>query len=314
MRQRFFIILVFLILFLVFSCSQSSSPIDSESQAFVFDENFRAEKIPISFTYQGSELKGYFTRGKGRGPYPTVILLHGFPGNNKDVLGLAEVIPQNGWNAMVFNYRGTWDSEGLNTPLNSIEDVREAVSFLKNEDTIKKFNIDTQHIYLAGFSFGGCMAVIVAADDPSIRGVIFIAGANMHYLLKKMEEKSESGRMLVSMVKQTYSSPNVRADFDSMLKETLAAKDKFNIIQYAPRLADRNILIIGGWRDNQATLENHILPFYRALMKAGTKNLTPFLLVDNHSFKQERISLQSIVTTWLYIQVPQKPRPKKWGR
>ena len=46
-------------------------------------------------------------------PSPTVILLHGFPGNNNSPFGLAERLQKSGINILVFNYQGTFDSEGL---------------------------------------------------------------------------------------------------------------------------------------------------------------------------------------------------------
>lgn len=303
MKLQFKISLILVIIFSVVSCSPSSSPVDTERLSFAFNAEFRAKMIPVSFKSQGDELKGYFTRGIGKGPRPTVILLHGFPGNNRDVLGLAEVIPQAGWNALVFNYRGLYASEGLCTPMNSQVDVLEAVGFLKKEETIQKFNVDHDKIYLAGYSYGGCQSVIAAAAEPSIKGVILIAGADINFLMKEAEEDTEFGKMLKEMLRQEYSNPDVRGpDFDSMVNDVIAVREKFDIVRHASYIADKNILLIGGWGDMQATLEDHIVPFYRALQKAGAKNLTPVLLDDDHGFKKERLLLHKTIASWLYGQ------------
>ena len=42
----------------------------------------------------------------------TVILLHGFPGNERN-LDLAQAIRRSGWNAVFFHYRGAWGSGGV---------------------------------------------------------------------------------------------------------------------------------------------------------------------------------------------------------
>ena len=47
----------------------------------------------------------------GAGPHPTVLLLHGFPGNEKN-LDLAYSIRRAGWNVLVPFYRGAWGSGG----------------------------------------------------------------------------------------------------------------------------------------------------------------------------------------------------------
>src|SRR5258708_15399072 len=45
------------------------------------------------------------------GPHPTVLMLHGFPGNEKN-LDLAHSIPRAGWNVLVPYYRGARASGG----------------------------------------------------------------------------------------------------------------------------------------------------------------------------------------------------------
>jgi pimeloyl-ACP methyl ester carboxylesterase len=303
MKQSIFIIAAILLGLLLGSCSESKSPPEQEDFSFVLDEKFRGERISVSFPSQGHIIKGFVFRGKGPGPHPTIILLHGFPGNDQDVLGLGQVIPQTGWNVLVFNYRGTWASEGEATPLNSLMDVRAAIDFVKKAETRKRFNIDPDYLYLGGYSYGGCLSIAVAADVEFIRGVIFIAGANMHYLISEMEKQTDFGKQFAEGMRQWYSSPQGRGtDFNSVLKEVIAKKEKFDIIKHASRIADRKIVIIGGWQDKKSNLEDHILPFYRALTKAGAKNISPFILDDNHDFKRERFSIQNIISTWLYLQ------------
>ncbi len=303
MKQQFRISLFFVIVFSVVSCSSSTSPSDTERVVFAFNAEFKADMIPLSFFSHGDELKGYFSRGIGKGPRPTIILLHGFPGGDRDVLGLAEVIPQAGWNTLVFNYRGLYASEGLCTPMNSQEDVLEAVGFLKKEEIIQNFNVDPEKIYLAGYSYGGCQSVVAAAFEPAIKGVIFVAGANINVLIKEVEKDTETGKMLKEMLRQEYSNPDVAGpDFDSMMNDVIAYREKFDIVQIAAHIADKNILLIGGWEDMQATLEDHILPFYRALQKAKAQNLKPVLLYDDHGFKKERLLLHKTIVSWLFAQ------------
>jgi predicted alpha/beta-fold hydrolase len=45
--------------------------------------------------------------------FPTLILLHGFPGNPNNPYGLAGKIIKNGINVLVFNYEGSFKSEGI---------------------------------------------------------------------------------------------------------------------------------------------------------------------------------------------------------
>src|ERR1700712_452630 len=57
----------------------------------------------------------------GPGPHPIVILLHGFPGNERN-LDLAQAIRRSGVDVLYFNYRGAWGSPGAFSFTHSIED------------------------------------------------------------------------------------------------------------------------------------------------------------------------------------------------
>ena len=56
----------------------------------------------------GVEINGVAYLAGGAGPHPTLVLLHGLPGNEKN-LDLAQAVRRAGWNVVTFfNYRGTW--------------------------------------------------------------------------------------------------------------------------------------------------------------------------------------------------------------
>jgi dienelactone hydrolase len=93
------------------------------------------------------------------GNLPTVILLQGSPGNTRDVLGLGSRLSQNGINALTFNYSGTHQSEGKSNFQNSLGDISAVLDFLHRPDNIRDFRIDTGLIILAGYSYGGGMAM-----------------------------------------------------------------------------------------------------------------------------------------------------------
>ena len=50
-------------------------------------------------------------RAPGPGPHPVVLLLHGFPGNERN-LDLAQTIRRAGWDVLFFDYRGSWGTPG----------------------------------------------------------------------------------------------------------------------------------------------------------------------------------------------------------
>jgi hypothetical protein len=50
-------------------------------------------------------LAGFMYRANGPGKHPTMLLLHGFPGNERNP-DLAQAIRGHGWNVVYFDYRG----------------------------------------------------------------------------------------------------------------------------------------------------------------------------------------------------------------
>jgi dienelactone hydrolase len=102
--------------------------------------------IPVAFESKGVNIHAIFYQASGVEPLPTVILCHGFAGNDTDVLGLGERLMKDGYNALAFNYRGTWGSEGLFTIANSLEDVTSAIHYVESSSTIREFNVDPSRI------------------------------------------------------------------------------------------------------------------------------------------------------------------------
>ena len=79
-------------------------------------------------------------RGGGQGPAPDVILLHGLPGNERN-LDLAQAIRRAGWDVLTFTYRGAWGSPGDFSIANAMEDAAAALDFARSPEGAK-FGID----------------------------------------------------------------------------------------------------------------------------------------------------------------------------
>ena len=90
------------------------------------------ESTPVEITINrdGIHLKGKFYVSEVKGTIPTVILLHGFPGNEQDVLGIGKTLSENGINVLTFNYSGTHQSEGEFNFENTQKDIEAAFEFI----------------------------------------------------------------------------------------------------------------------------------------------------------------------------------------
>src|SRR5665647_2820354 len=64
--------------------------------------------VSIDLRSNGVKLDAKFYPANKTNQVPTVILLHGFPGNQSSPLGLAERLNSAGLNILVFNYQGSY--------------------------------------------------------------------------------------------------------------------------------------------------------------------------------------------------------------
>src|SRR3990170_6703796 len=153
--------------------------------------------IPVVFESKDANINGLFYKASGVRSLPTVILCHGFPGNNSDVLGLGERLMKEGFNALAFNYRGTWGSEGLLTNANSLEDVISAIRYVKSSFAVREYGVDPSSITVIGYSFGGGMALLGSLNDPAVRRVVYIAGGNLSEVGRMMQQSDEFRRAIL---------------------------------------------------------------------------------------------------------------------
>jgi uncharacterized protein len=256
--------------------------------------------IPVTFKSKNANIHAILYQPAGIEPLPTVILCPGFPGNNTDVLGLGQRLMEEGFNALVFNYRGTWGSEGTYTAANSLEDVIAAIHFVKSRTAVREFNIDLSRIALAGYSMGGSMALLGSLSDPDIKRIVTIAGGNLGEAARMISEDAELKRALEEGMDHEISVSGLKAkSAKEFSAEILANGDKFDLTKHAQELSRKDILIICGWQDQVADIEHHILPFIRSLQKYGAKEVQLEAFDADHSFMNVRSQLAERIVTWL---------------
>jgi dienelactone hydrolase len=256
--------------------------------------------IPVVFESKDANIHGLFYKASGVGPLPTAILCHGFPGNNTDVLGLGEKLMKEGFSSLAFNYRGTWESEGLLTNANSLEDVISAIRYVKSSFTVRKYNVDPSSITIIGYSYGGGMALLGSLNDPFVRRVVYIAGGNLSEVARMMQQSDDFRRAVLKMVDQCISDSGFRGSkAEELFAEIFEDMDKYDVVKQAEALSYKDILIIGGWRDQENTIEHHILPLFRALQRHGAKEVQIEIFDTDHSFANVRSQLADRIVSWL---------------
>jgi uncharacterized protein len=159
--MRKVLLLFILILFNSFLFAQVSNSMVVKD--LEWDPKSPAGSAELQIPSAGSLLQGFIYKANGAQKHSTLILCHGYPGNERN-LDLAQAVRSHGWNVIYFDYRGSWASQGQFSFQHCVEDVDNVRNYcLQHADSL---HIDTSHIVLFGHSMGGWV-VMKAAHDLS---------------------------------------------------------------------------------------------------------------------------------------------------
>ena len=148
----------------------ANDPVTSDS---LYPPTLADVRIPSS----GARMNGVLYLAQGKGPHTTVLVLHGFPGTEKNT-DLAQVVRRAGFNALIFHYRGAWGSEGDYSFSHVLEDVAAALRWLRQPAVADSYRVNTRRLILVGHSLGGFAALHGAVADNGVRAVAALAPAD----------------------------------------------------------------------------------------------------------------------------------------
>jgi pimeloyl-ACP methyl ester carboxylesterase len=233
----------------------------------------------------------------GAGPHPAVVLLHGFPGNERN-LDLAQDIRRAGWDVLYFNYRGSWGSPGEFSFSHGIEDTVAATAFLRQPEMTKLLRLDPARIVLIGHSMGGFMAVEGAAADPAVVAIGLISAADLGGRIPQplpKEREQASIQALSEGYRREGMAPLAGCTPEGLARETLANAGQWSFLAKVDSLKSRPALIV--------TSDDGLAPgntaFASALRNAGNDRVTILHLSTDHAYSDQRGALSTAVLQWL---------------
>jgi uncharacterized protein len=257
-----------------------------------------AETPDLQFLSGGAQLNAYAHIAAGAGPHPTVVLLHGFPGNERN-LDLAQALRRAGWNAFFFSYRGAWGSGGEFSFGHVLEDVAAVVATLRDPEFAKKYRVDAERIVLVGHSMGGAAALISAAELAEVGCVASLAGANFGALADRVRGGPEAASAVAAQF-QARGEGRIRGvSGEGIIADLLVQPERFRTTRHAAALARKPVLLVAGARDDVTPPAEHHTPLANAIAAQPGALLTARVLDDEHQFSQTRIALTRTVLAWL---------------
>ncbi len=256
--------------------------------------------VNIEFINNGDCVYGEIYPAVSQKPAATFLFIPGWPGLPEVWLDLGPALSDQNINFCWFNPRGLHPSGGVMTHAGTLLDTTAALRWLKQPDIQKRFKVEPASIVIGGYSFGGGMAMAYAALDSSIRRVISIAGLDFGELAKELRQNTAFAENIRRWRASTRAPGGpARYDEESTFKELMDYHIIYGLRENAAHLADRSILVIGGWDDEGASIDNYQLPFYRSLKKAGASDVTFLVYHTDHTFANVRQQLAADIASWI---------------
>ena len=254
-----------------------------------------AEPVTVP-TPMGHALAGTLTVPRGRGPWPVVVTITGSGSQDRDeelalVKGfrpfrqIADTLGRMGIAVLRMDDRGFGSSGGdaaTATSADFARDIQAGVAFARSRP-----ELDRTRVFLLGHSEGGLIAPMVAAEDPTLRGIVLMAGP------------AQRGRDIIAFqnryaIEQTATiRPEAR---DSALRAAMVGVDSMAannpwfryFLDYDPVPTARRVriptLILQGATDQQVTAEQ-AESLAAAIRSGGNGDVTVRVFADaNHLF------------------------------
>lgn len=159
---------------IVYACILVFAYCWKSSQLIIAPRRFKFSYTPrdIGFDYEdvflttsdGIDLRGWLIPAPD--PKGTIILCHGYGLERTDCLGWAQFLHRGGYSTLLFDFRGHGESGGRYCSLGyyETEDLKAALDYLNSRGQ--------ERIGAMGFSMGGTVALMRAAQDPRLSAAV----------------------------------------------------------------------------------------------------------------------------------------------
>lgn len=258
--------------YLLFLQAKIFAQSDSLAMRDLILDNFAPAGMTELIIPSGNSLiAGFMYRANGSQKHPTMLLLHGFPGNERN-LDIAQFVRSKGWNVLYFDYRGSWGSQGTFSFKNCVEDVVNVVRFCqKYQDSLK---IDTSRIVLFGHSMGAWVCIKALEQIPTVRKGLALSTWNIGTYYNSISPKT--GRnlfMLNTTLEELYNSVDQNKAYYNLMN------DDFQSVK------DKQVVMIDEHKFNNQLAET--------IKKATPSYFEYDVWKTDHSFTNKRVALMN---------------------
>lgn len=259
---------------------------------------YRPDMYGILIPGKRGRLLSVLYTAAGEGVHPTVLLLHGIPGCERN-FDLAQSLRRAGFHVMTFHYSGSWGSDGSYSLANDLEDTNTVLDFVLQD---RKYGFDKQHIYAVGHSLGGFVCGQLSAHRHEIKGAVLLMPCDIGRLPLIAQEDPASWQTIQEVLEDSAQWLSGTSG-EALLGEALDRSGDFRLENAAEALAQKPVLCIGGALDIYTPPVLHCEPLIRAIQAAGGTSLQTVSYPTDHFFADYRLTVAETVTTFLKEQL-----------
>ena len=276
-----------LVLFIFISTSLSAQSDSIVLRDIQWDKSSPASSTELFIPSDNALLAGLIYKANGAGRHPTLLLLHGYPGNERN-LDLAQVVRARGWNVIYFDYRGSWGSQGKFSFMNCVGDVVNVVKFCNRyQDSLQ---IDTSRIVLFGHSMGGWICLKAVQAIPQIKKAFALSTWNIYgdyTRVMNQKERTDLANNPELGAKYFVLNASLKEIFDPVARQP----DYFNLATDGNALAGKQIIMLDEHRRNKEIAY---------ALKLANKSFFKYEVWDtDHPFSNKRVSLMNELIAFL---------------
>lgn len=243
-------------------------------------------------SFDGTDLVTTLFAPTGGGPFPAVLMTHGWGGTRADRRPLAEFYASHGYVVLTYDSRGFGASGGKMSGVGpeAVKDAQTLISWLALRGSVKVDGEDNPRIGMDGFSYGAGTQLMTAIVDDRLDALVPRWG--WHDLRFSLDPNSDikwpwlnglytsgrqNGNPTEKLLKQWGTAIETKQASDALRRswESTSPVGKLGRI-------DTPTFLISGWEDRLFT-PNEALANYRGLRDTGTE--TRLLMYDlGHDF------------------------------
>jgi alpha/beta superfamily hydrolase len=254
----------------------------------------------IAITSHGDRMNGFVYLAAGGAAHPVVIFLHGYPGNERN-LDLAQAVRRAGFQAVFFDYRGTWGSAGTFSFAHGLEDLDAVLDWVRAPVNAAKYRFDPRRVAIVGHSYGGWVALMSAGHESPGVCVGALAAWNLGWAAQRFAAHPDErgGNLDYFRVTADPAGGPVHASPGGLLDELSAHADSWDYLAQAASLKDRALFLAAASHD---TPDEDVAMHRRLaerIREAGGRRVRLVTYDDDHPFSSHRVALAETLVDWL---------------